>query len=101
MTNFFNPMFGMLSERQTQLRDALNEALREQVQGLKIQVGQMSTINENPFNSILTQFLAHQATPHHFGAQQTLLQQQQLQKRKKKHLVDIANHASRISTRRL
>ncbi|XP_022768008.1 transcription factor VIP1-like [Durio zibethinus] len=67
-------------EQEAQLRDALNEALREEVQRLKIQAGQMSAMNRNPFNRGLPpQFLPHQPTPHHFAVQQTIQQQQQLQ----------------------
>lgn len=54
-------------EQQAHLRDALNEALREEVQRLKIATGQIPTINGNPYNRGLPpQFSAH----HHFGAQQ-------------------------------
>ncbi|XWS21773.1 hypothetical protein CRYUN_Cryun30bG0083500 [Craigia yunnanensis] len=59
-------------EQQTQLRDALNEALRGEVQRLKIEAGQMSAMNGNPFNRGLPpQFLPHQAAPHHFGGHHT------------------------------
>ncbi|XWS23568.1 hypothetical protein CRYUN_Cryun28dG0026200 [Craigia yunnanensis] len=59
-------------EQQAQLRDALNEALREEVQRLKIQAGQMSAMNANPFNRGLPpQFLPHQPASHHFGGNQT------------------------------
>ncbi|XP_021284567.1 transcription factor VIP1 [Herrania umbratica] len=65
-------------EQQAQLRDALNDALREEVQRLKIQAGQMSAMNGNPFNRGLPpQFLPHQAAPHHFSGHQTTQQQQQ------------------------
>ncbi|XP_020583161.1 transcription factor VIP1-like [Phalaenopsis equestris] len=37
-------------EQQAHLRDALNEALREEVQRLKIATGQISNVNGNPFN---------------------------------------------------
>ncbi|XP_022773377.1 transcription factor VIP1-like isoform X1 [Durio zibethinus] len=64
-------------EQQAQLRDALHEALREELQRLKIQAGQMSAMNGNPFNRGLpTQFLLHQPAPHHFGDHQTQQQQQ-------------------------
>ncbi|KAK4859407.1 hypothetical protein QYF36_004891 [Acer negundo] len=65
-------------EQQAQLRDALNEALREEVQRLKIATGQMPSVNGNPFGRALPpQFPQHQPGVHHFGNQQT--QQQQLQ----------------------
>lgn len=57
---------------------ALNDALREEVQRLKIQAGQMSAMNGNPFNRGLPpQFLPHQAAPHHFSGHQPTQQQQQ------------------------
>ncbi|XVF39093.1 hypothetical protein PTKIN_Ptkin01aG0007700 [Pterospermum kingtungense] len=66
-------------EQQAQLRDALNEALREEVQRLKIQASQMSAMNGNPYNGGLPpQYLPHQPAPHHFGGHQNP-QQQQLQ----------------------
>ncbi|KAE8666580.1 Transcription factor RF2a [Hibiscus syriacus] len=65
-------------EQQSKLRDALNDALREEVQRLKIQASQMSATNRNPFNrGPLPQFLPHQPAPH-FGDQQ-IPQHQQLQ----------------------
>ncbi|KAG4201296.1 hypothetical protein ERO13_A05G270000v2 [Gossypium hirsutum] len=66
-------------EQQAQLRDALNEALREEVQRLKIQAGQLSAMNGNHFNGGLPQFFSHQPSPHHFGGQQTPQQQQHQQ----------------------
>ncbi|OMO57970.1 hypothetical protein CCACVL1_25636 [Corchorus capsularis] len=67
-------------EQQAQLRDALNEALREEVQRLKIQAGQMSAMNGHPFNRGLPpQFMPQQPGPHHFGGHQTSQQQQQQQ----------------------
>lgn len=41
-------------EQQAQLRDALNEALREKVQRLKIATGQLSSNNTNAFNMSAT-----------------------------------------------
>ncbi|GMI90577.1 VIRE2-interacting protein 1, sulphate utilization efficiency 3 [Hibiscus trionum] len=64
-------------EQHAQLRDALNEALREEVQRLKIQAGQMSAMNGNPFNGRLPQFFPHQPAPHQFSGHQTPQQQQQ------------------------
>ena len=56
---------------------ALNDALREEVQRLKIQAGQMSAMNGNPFDRGLPpQFLPQQPAPHHFGGHQTPQQQQ-------------------------
>jgi len=42
-------------EEQAKLRDALNEALREEVQRLKIAAGQAVNLNGNPFNGGLQQ----------------------------------------------
>ncbi|GKU90644.1 hypothetical protein SLEP1_g4614 [Rubroshorea leprosula] len=65
-------------EQQAQLRDALNEALKEEVQRLKITASQMSAMNGNPFNRVLTpQFATQQLAPHQFGAPQTQQHQQQ------------------------
>ncbi|XP_011042922.1 PREDICTED: transcription factor VIP1-like [Populus euphratica] len=62
-------------EQQAHLRDALNEALREEVQRLKIATGQVPAVNGNPFNRGLPpQFSSHQGLQT-FGNQQT---QQQL-----------------------
>ncbi|KAL9396004.1 hypothetical protein Peur_010257 [Populus x canadensis] len=62
-------------EQQAHLRDALNEALREEVQRLKIATGQVPAVNGNPFNRVLPpQFPPHQGLQT-FGNQQT---QQQL-----------------------
>ncbi|KAJ8762899.1 hypothetical protein K2173_023028 [Erythroxylum novogranatense] len=66
-------------EQQAQLRDALNEALREEVQRLKIATGQAA--NGNPFH----RGLAPQLSSHHqpplppFGGRPTQQQQQQQQ----------------------
>ncbi|XP_077241361.1 transcription factor VIP1-like [Tasmannia lanceolata] len=46
-------------EQQANLRDALNEALREEVQCLKIATGQVQTVNGNSFN----RGLQHSASP--------------------------------------
>jgi len=42
-------------EEQAKLRDALNDALREEVQRLKIAAGQVPNMNGNPFNGGLPQ----------------------------------------------
>ncbi|KAH0452672.1 hypothetical protein IEQ34_019971 [Dendrobium chrysotoxum] len=51
-------------EQQAHLRDALNEALREEVQRLKIATGQIPNVNGNPFNRGFQQsaspFFSHQ-----------------------------------------
>ncbi|XP_044512013.1 transcription factor VIP1-like [Mangifera indica] len=65
-------------EQQAQLRDALNEALREEVQRLKIATGQIPAVNGSPFGRALPQFSAHQPALHHFGGHQTPQQQQQM-----------------------
>ncbi|KAG2663114.1 hypothetical protein I3843_16G014000 [Carya illinoinensis] len=63
-------------EEQSHLRDALNEALREEVQRLKIAAGQLSAASSNPFNRGLPpQYSSQQPALHHFGSPPT---QQQL-----------------------
>ncbi|KAG8093649.1 hypothetical protein GUJ93_ZPchr0012g20681 [Zizania palustris] len=56
-------------EEQAKLRDALNEALREEVQRLKIAAGQAPNMNGNPFNGF------QQQIPSYYSQQQ---QQQQM-----------------------
>ncbi|KAA3485100.1 transcription factor VIP1-like [Gossypium australe] len=74
-------------EQQAQLRDALNEKLKEEVQRLRIQAGQVSAMNGNPFNRGLSpQYLTHQPAPHHFGVLQTPQQQQQQQQQQQLHM---------------
>ncbi|KAL4281010.1 hypothetical protein GQ457_03G029630 [Hibiscus cannabinus] len=63
-------------EQQAQLKDALNEALREEVQRLKIHAGQLSATNGNPFIGGLTQFFPHQPSPHHFSGHQSVANDQ-------------------------
>jgi regulator of replication initiation timing len=58
-------------EEQAKLRDALNDALREEVQRLKIAAGQVPSMNGNPFNG----GLQHQQQINYFSQQQ----QQQMQ----------------------
>ncbi|KAE8682280.1 Transcription factor VIP1 [Hibiscus syriacus] len=61
-------------EQQAKLRGchiALNDALREKVQQLKIQAGQMSAMNGNPFNGGRHPQFPHQSATH-FGVQQQL-----------------------------
>ncbi|XP_065882037.1 transcription factor VIP1 [Euphorbia lathyris] len=68
-------------EQQAQLRDALNEALREEVQRLKIATGQIPSGNGNPFNRGLNQqFSSHQPAlhQHHFGNPQQQQQQRHI-----------------------
>ncbi|KAJ1264863.1 hypothetical protein BS78_08G034300 [Paspalum vaginatum] len=60
-------------EEQAKLRDALNEALREEVQRLKIAAGQASNMNGNPFNGGLQQQI-----PSYFMQQQQQQQPQQM-----------------------
>lgn len=65
---------------------ALNEKLKEEVQRLRIQAGQVSAMNGNPFNRGLSpQYLTHQPAPHHFGVLQTPQQQQQQQQLQMPH----------------
>uniref|UniRef100_A0A5B6YRD6 Putative transcription factor VIP1 isoform X2 n=1 Tax=Davidia involucrata TaxID=16924 RepID=A0A5B6YRD6_DAVIN len=66
-------------EQQAHLRDALNEALREEVQRLKIATGQIPAVNGNPFNRGLPQFSSHPQAFHQFGTNQTQQPQQQQQ----------------------
>ncbi|KAK3426215.1 hypothetical protein EUGRSUZ_F02715 [Eucalyptus grandis] len=54
-------------EQQAQLRDALNEALKEEVQRLKIAAGQMPAVNGAPFGGPIPQFSARQPPLHQFG----------------------------------
>ncbi|CAK9187360.1 unnamed protein product [Ilex paraguariensis] len=73
-------------EQQAHLRDgmfsgiSLNEALREEVQRLKIAAGQIPVSNGNNYNvAMQPQFSSHQQTFHHFGNPQTQHPQQQQQ----------------------
>ncbi|GMJ02232.1 VIRE2-interacting protein 1, sulphate utilization efficiency 3 [Hibiscus trionum] len=67
-------------EQQAHLRDALHEKLREEVQRLRIQAGQVSAVNGYPFNrGVPPQFLPHQPAPHPYGVLQRPPQQQQQQ----------------------
>ncbi|CAM0874576.1 unnamed protein product [Alopecurus aequalis] len=59
-------------EEQAKLRDALNDALREEVQRLKIQSGQVPSMNGNPFNG----GLQHQQQMSNYFSQQQQQQQQ-------------------------
>lgn len=64
-------------EQQAELREALNEKLKEEVQRLKIATGQMPHVNGNPFNRGLPpQFASQQPVLHHFGSHQNQQQQQ-------------------------
>ncbi|KAI3408097.1 BZIP domain-containing protein [Psidium guajava] len=54
-------------EQQAQLRDALNEALKDEVQRLKIAAGQIPAGNGAPFGGPIPQFSAHQPPLHQFG----------------------------------
>ncbi|CAN6438986.1 unnamed protein product [Victoria cruziana] len=62
-------------EQQAQLRDALNEALREELQRLKIATGEIPPVNGNAFNRNLPQpnasfFHPNHQQLHHFGGTQ-------------------------------
>uniref|UniRef100_A0A0A9A095 Uncharacterized protein n=1 Tax=Arundo donax TaxID=35708 RepID=A0A0A9A095_ARUDO len=61
-------------EEQAKLRDALNEALREEVQRLKIAAGQAANMNGNPFNGGLQQqipsYYSQQQQMPYFGGHQ-------------------------------
>lgn len=64
-------------EQQARLRDELNEALKEEVQRLKITATQMSAMNGNPFNRVPTpQFATQPMASHQFHGSQTQHQQQ-------------------------
>ncbi|XP_043697909.1 transcription factor VIP1-like [Telopea speciosissima] len=66
-------------EQQAQLRDALNETLREEVQRLRIATGQGPVVNGNSFTRGLPPpFFTPSQTLNHFGNHQTQQQQQQL-----------------------
>uniref|UniRef100_A0ACD5XZ36 Uncharacterized protein n=1 Tax=Avena sativa TaxID=4498 RepID=A0ACD5XZ36_AVESA len=69
-------------EEQAKLRDALNDALREEVQRLKIAAGQAPNMNGNPFNGGLQQI------PSYFSQQQQRQQQQQQQQ----HMAYLGGH---------
>ncbi|AQK58859.1 Transcription factor VIP1 [Zea mays] len=56
-------------EEQAKLRDALNDALREEVQRLKIAAGQVPNMNGNPFNGGLSQ---QQQMPSYFSQPQQM-----------------------------
>ncbi|XP_057468621.1 transcription factor VIP1-like [Actinidia eriantha] len=77
-------------EQQAHLRDALNEALREEVQRLKIATGQIPAANGNPFNRALPpQFSSHQQQMfQNFGTNQTQRPQQQQQRQMSQSTTD-------------
>uniref|UniRef100_A0A2P2KIQ6 Uncharacterized protein MANES_02G178100 n=2 Tax=Rhizophora mucronata TaxID=61149 RepID=A0A2P2KIQ6_RHIMU len=80
-------------EQQAKLRDALNEALREEVQRLKIATGHIPPVNGNPFNRVLApQFSSHQPPLPHFGSHQ-MLQQQQQQQQQQHHVPQPSNNS--------
>ncbi|XP_052202317.1 transcription factor VIP1 [Diospyros lotus] len=67
-------------EQQAHLRDALNEALREEVQRLKIAAGQIQAANGNPFNRALPpQYCSQPQMFQHFNTNQSGQPQQQQQ----------------------
>ncbi|KAF8026468.1 hypothetical protein BT93_F3063 [Corymbia citriodora subsp. variegata] len=66
-------------EQQAQLRDALNEALKEEVQRLKIAAGQIPAVNGAPFGGPIPHFSARQPPLHQFGGGPNRQQQQQQQ----------------------
>ncbi|KAL0560357.1 hypothetical protein IC582_000758 [Cucumis melo] len=63
-------------EQQAQLRDALSEALKEEVQRLRIAAGQVASINGNPFNRPL-QYPSSRPPVHHFSSSHAQQGQQQ------------------------
>lgn len=58
-------------EEQAKLRDALNDALREEVQRLKIAAGQAPNMHGNPFNGGQQQ-MQQQQMPNYFSQQQQM-----------------------------
>ncbi|XP_077248643.1 transcription factor VIP1-like [Tasmannia lanceolata] len=58
-------------EQQAHLRDALNDALREEVQHLRVATGQVQTVNGNSFNPLLqpsaSPFYSQSQQLHHIG----------------------------------
>lgn len=59
---------------------ALNDALRDEVQRLKIETGHIPAVNGNAFNRGLPpQFSPYHQASHHFGSHQTQQQQSQAQ----------------------
>jgi len=59
-------------EEQAKLRDALNDALREEVQRLKIAAGQVPNMNGNPFNGGLPQQQQQQQIASYFSQPQQM-----------------------------
>ncbi|CAO2143360.1 unnamed protein product [Urochloa humidicola] len=59
-------------EEQAKLRDALNDALREEVQRLKIAAGQVPNMNGNPFNGGLPQQQQQQQMSSYFSQPQQM-----------------------------
>ncbi|GJN06924.1 hypothetical protein PR202_ga24701 [Eleusine coracana subsp. coracana] len=59
-------------EEQAKLRDALNDALREEVQRLKIAAGQVPNMNGNPFNGGLPQQQQQQQMASYFSQPQQM-----------------------------
>ncbi|KAK4253107.1 hypothetical protein QN277_010925 [Acacia crassicarpa] len=64
-------------EQQAQLRDALNEALKEELQRLKVQSSQIAAMNGNPsYGGFLSQFASQLALQHLANPQSQQPQQQ-------------------------
>lgn len=63
-------------EQQAQLRDALNEALRQEVQRLRIATGQIPPGNNSSGRGMFSQFPTHAQNAQSFGGQQNQQQQQ-------------------------
>ncbi|XP_028763844.1 transcription factor VIP1 [Neltuma alba] len=64
-------------EQQAQLRDALNEALKEELQRLKLQSSQIAAMNGNPsYGGFLSQFASQLALQHLANPQSQQTQQQ-------------------------
>ncbi|KAL6640838.1 hypothetical protein ACP70R_021961 [Stipagrostis hirtigluma subsp. patula] len=59
-------------EEQAKLRDALNDALREEVQRLKIAAGQVPNMNGNPFNGGLHQQQQQQQMANYYSQPQQM-----------------------------
>uniref|UniRef100_A0A0D9XX48 BZIP domain-containing protein n=1 Tax=Leersia perrieri TaxID=77586 RepID=A0A0D9XX48_9ORYZ len=84
-------------EEQAKLRDALNEALREEVQRLKIAAGQAPNMNGNPFNGGLQQQIPPYYTQQQQQQQMSYLGGQHAQQRHPSHQQSSSNGGQSLS----